>query len=50
MKPFWTSEAPNVCKMERPLSSEEASEKWEAEHPDVLERLSNGNLSDYGNR
>lgn len=48
MKPFWTGEAPNVYKMERPMSIEDASEKWEAEHSDVLERTERGDLSDYG--
>lgn len=50
MKPFWTGEAPNVYKMELPMSVAEASDKWEAEHPDVLERLKIGDLSDYENK
>ncbi len=47
IKPFWKGEAPGLYKMEKPLSREEAADKWDAEHPDVLERLHSGNTEDY---
>lgn len=47
IKPFWKGEAPDLYRMEKPMSPDESAGKWEAEHPDVMERLKSGNTEDY---